>query len=165
MTSRLEEHMDAISEGQRTRAEVVAESQQMLEQAWKLLEEHIDVIRDRIKSGVREDLTLGVCQKCGGQLRVMRGKTGKRFVACVGKEGEAPAPSGDPDKPARRGCGQTFPLPQRGVIMPTEKICPECGWPEIKVTGASGRGRPWVLCLDMDCPSKEKYRSRKRSRS
>jgi DNA topoisomerase-1 len=165
MTSRIEEHMDAIGEGQLTRAAVVAESQQMLEHAWKLLEQHIDVIRERIKSGAREDLTLGVCQTCGGQLRVIRGKTGKRFVACVGKEGEAPKPSADPDKPARRGCGQTFPLPQRGVIMPTEKICPECGWPEIKVTGATGRGRPWVLCLDMDCPTKEKYRSRKRTQS
>ncbi len=49
-------------------------------------------IRDRIKSGVREDL-LGVCQKCGGQIKVLRGKTGKRFVACVGKEGEEPTPA------------------------------------------------------------------------
>ena len=60
----------------------------------------------------------------------------------------------------RRGCGQTFPLPQRGTITPTGKTCGECGWPEIKVVGAGGRGRPWVLCIDIDCPSKEKYRAR-----
>jgi DNA topoisomerase-1 len=170
MTARLERHMDAISEGSRTRAEVVAESQQMLEQAWRNLEDHVEQIRDSIKAGAKEDrgegLILGVCQNCGGQLKVLRGRTGKRFVACVGKEGEEPPTGTDADgKPLRPGCGQTFPLPQRGVIMPTGTMCASCGWPEIKVTGAGNRGRPWTLCLDMDCPTKEKYRQRKQRQS
>ena len=135
----------------------------MLEEAWKRLDGHIDDIRDRIKSGVREDLTLGVCKNCGGELRVLRGKTGKRFAACVGKEGEEPQqPAVEGERP-RRGCGQTFPLPQRGTIVPTGKMCAECGWPEIKVVGGGGRGRPWVLCIDIDCPSKEKYKARKKA--
>ena len=159
MTAALESQMDRISEGELRRDEVVAESQGMLEQAWKLLDGHVDDIRDRIKSGVREDLTLGVCKNCGGQIRVLRGKTGKRFAACVGKEGEEPRPAAEGERP-RRGCGQTFPLPQRGTITPTGKVCAECGWPEIKVVGGGGRGRPWVLCVDIDCPSKEKYRAR-----
>lgn len=159
MTSELEAQMDRISEGELRRDEVVAESQDMLERAWKLLDGHTADIRDRIKSGVREDLTLGVCKNCGGQLRVLRGKTGKRFAACVGKEGEEPRPAAEGERP-RRGCGQTFPLPQRGTITPTGKVCGECGWPEIKVVGGGGRGRPWVLCVDIDCPSKEKYRAR-----
>ena len=157
MTATLERQMDRISEGELRRDEVVRESQEMLEQAWKLLDAHVADIRDRIKSGVREDLTLGVCKNCGGQLRVLRGKTGKRFAACVGKEGEEPQqPTVEGERP-RRGCGQTFPLPQRGTIVPTGKVCAECGWPEIKVVGGGGRGRPWVLCIDIDCPSKEKY--------
>ena len=160
MTAELEAEMDRIVEGELTRDQVVGESQRMLEQAWKLLDGHLDVIRERIRSGAREDLTLGVCKNCGGQLRVLRGKTGKRFAACVGKPDEEPPVEGQ-----RRGCGQTFPLPQRGTIVPTGKTCGDCGWPEIKVTGASGRGRPWVLCIDIDCPSKEKYRSRTRRRS
>jgi len=163
MTARLEAEMDRISEGELRREDVVQDSQEMLEQAWKLLDAHTDQIRDRIKSGVREDLTLGVCKNCGGQLRVLRGKTGKRFAACVGKEGEEPqSPAAEGERP-RRGCGQTFPLPQRGTIVPTGKVCAECGWPEIKVVGGGGRGRPWVLCIDIDCPSKEKYRSRKKA--
>jgi DNA topoisomerase I len=157
MTSRLEGEMDRISEGELRREEVVADSQRMLEEAWRLLDAHIEEVRDHIRSGVREDLTLGVCKNCGGQLRVLRGKTGKRFAACLGKEGDPPGPDG------RRGCGQTFPLPQRGTIMPTGKTCAECGWPEIKVIGASGRGRPWVLCLDIDCPTKAAYRARSRT--
>jgi len=161
MTARLEEEMDRISEGELRRDEVVKDSQKMLEQAWRLLDAHVGDIRDRIKSGVREDLTLGVCKNCGGQMRVLRGKTGKRFAACVGKEGEEPRPAAEGER-SRRGCGQTFPLPQRGTIVPTGKVCAECGWPEIKVVGGGGRGRPWVLCIDIDCPSKEKYRSRKK---
>lgn len=159
MTRELEAEMDRISEGELRRDEVVADSQRMLEQAWRLLDAHTAEVRDRIRSGVREDLTLGVCKTCGGQLRVLRGKTGKRFAACVGKEGEPPGPDG------RRGCGQTFPLPQRGTIMATGKTCAECGWPEIKVIGAGGRGRPWVLCLDMDCPTKAAYKARAGRRS
>lgn len=159
MTAKLDEEMDRISEGELRRDQVVAESQDMLEAAWKLLDGHIADIRELIKSGVREDLTLGECKSCGGQLRVLRGKTGKRFAACVGKEGDAPQPAAEGERP-RRGCGQTFPLPQRGAITPTGKMCGECGWPEIKVVGAGGRGRPWVLCVDIDCPSKEKYRAR-----
>jgi DNA topoisomerase-1 len=174
MTSKLEIEMDRISDGELGREEVVADSQRMLEQAWKLLDGHAEQIRDRIRGAAREDLTLGVCKNCGGQLRVLRGKTGKRFAACVGKGEPAPEAEGAPDDAAttdaavarpRRGCGQTFPLPQRGTIVPTGKTCAECGWPEIKVTGASGRGRPWVLCIDIDCPSKEKYRARTRKRS
>jgi DNA topoisomerase I len=160
MTAQLERHMDRISEGELRREEVVSESQTMLDRAWRLLDQHVVDIRDRIKSGVREDLTLGECKICGGQIRVLRGKTGKRFAACVGKEGDQPKPPTVEGERPRRGCGQTFPLPQRGTITPTGKTCPECGWPEIKVTGAGGRGRPWVLCIDIDCPSKEKYRSR-----
>ena len=159
MTAELERQMDRISEGELRRDEVVDESTDMLEHAWTLLDGHVDDIRERIKSGVRDDLTLGECKNCGGQLRVLRGKTGKRFAACVGKEGDEPKPAADGERP-RRGCGQTFPLPQRGTITPTGKTCGECGWPEIKVTGAGGRGRPWVLCVDIDCPSKEKYRAR-----
>ena len=187
MTAGLEAEMDRISEGELRREDVVADSQRMLEQAWKLLDGHVDQIRERIRSGAREDLTLGVCKNCGGQLRVLRGKTGKRFAACVGdpQKDEAAARGAETTAaPAagastadgigageaaaarpRRGCGQTFPLPQRGTIVPTGKTCTECGWPEIKVTGASGRGRPWVLCIDIDCPSKEKYRARTRKRS
>jgi DNA topoisomerase-1 len=158
MTARLETEMDRISEGELRRDEVVADSQRMLEEAWRLLDAHAEQVRDHIRSGVREDLTLGECKNCGGQLRVLRGKTGKRFAACVGKEGDPPGPDG------RRGCGQTFPLPQRGVIMATGRTCAECGWPEIKVVGAGGRGRPWVLCLDIDCPTKAEYKARSRAR-
>jgi len=164
MTAKLESEIDAISRNELRREQVVAESQKMLEHAYKLLEGHAEAIRTIVKGAVQEDLTVGVCSNCGGELRILRGKTGKRFVACVGKEGdEAKVPEGAPEgtRP-RRGCGQTFPLPQRGAIMRLGTTCPECGWPQIKVLSSGGRGRPWTLCLDPDCPTKEKYSKTKR---
>ena len=119
--------MDRISEGELRRDEVVAESQDMLEHAWKLLDGHVADIRDRIKSGVRDDLTLGVCKVCGGQLRVLRGRTGKRFAACVGKEGEEPKPAAVEGERPRRGCGQTFPLPKGAPSHPPASCAPSAG--------------------------------------
>ena len=164
MTAKLEAEMDKITAKELRREEVVAESQKMLEHAYQLLAAHAEQIRAIVKGAVREDLTVGVCANCGGELRILRGKTGKRFVACVGKPDEEPkVPEGAPEgtRP-RRGCGQTFPLPQRGAIIPLGTTCPECGWPQIKVVSSGGRGRPWTLCLDPDCPSKEKYNKSKR---
>jgi DNA topoisomerase I len=162
MTAKLEEEMDRITVGDLPRERVVSDSQKMLLEAHKLLEQHLEAIRTEVKGAIREDTTLGVCANCGGELRIMRGKTGKRFVACVGKEGDEPkVPEGAPEgtRP-RRGCGQTFPLPQRGAIIAKGTTCPECGWPEITVLKSSGRGRPWQLCLDPECPTKDKYKKR-----
>ena len=162
MTARLEDEMDRITVGDLRSEQVVSDSQELLAQAHKLLEGNIEIIRSEIKGAVREDMTLGVCATCGGELRILRGKTGKRFVACAGKETDEPkVPEGAPEgtRP-RRGCGQTFPLPQRGAIIAKGTTCPECGWPQITVLKSSGRGRPWQLCLDPDCPTKEKYKKR-----
>ncbi|MBC7294676.1 MAG: topoisomerase DNA-binding C4 zinc finger domain-containing protein, partial [Thermoleophilia bacterium] len=65
----------------------------------------------------------------------------KRFVGCEGY----------PE------CDQTYPLPQRGDVIGTDEVCPHCGSPKVKILG--GR-RPWVLCLDPDCPSKAAYREK-----
>ncbi len=58
-------------------------------------------------------------------------------------------------------CDQTYPIPQRGDIIGTGDICPQCNSPKIKVLG--GR-RPWILCLDPDCPTKAEYREKKAAR-
>ena len=163
MTARLEEEMDRIALGDLRSERVVARQPGAAgpgPQGCSRATSRPSAAE--IKGAVREDMTLGVCATCGGELRILRGKTGKRFVACVGKEGDEPkVPEGAPEgtRP-RRGCGQTFPLPQRGAIIAKGTTCPHCGWPEITVLKSSGRGRPWQLCLDPDCPTKEKYKKR-----
>ncbi|WP_042700412.1 DNA topoisomerase I [Thermococcus sp. PK] len=91
----------------------------------------------------REDIIIvGKCPKCGGDLVVRYNrKTGKRFVGC----------SNWPN------CNVTYPLLQRGEIIPTGKTCPECGnAPIVKI---KERNREYEVCLDMNC-----YKNRRKNR-
>ncbi len=86
---------------------------------------------------VREKSVIAPCDKCGtGELRIIHSARGKRFVGC----------SNYPQ------CENSFPLPQRGLIVPTKNRCPACNNPIIEVL-QTGR-RPWVICINMDCPTK-----------
>lgn len=93
---------------------------------------------------VREKNFIGPCEKCGdGELSIRHGSYGKRFVGCS-------------NYPA---CDNSYPLPGRGLIVPTDQRCNACNHPIIKVIM---RGRPpWVLCLNMKCPAKEKRRKKR----
>ena len=86
---------------------------------------------------VREKNFIGKCDKCGtGELTIRHGSYGKRFVGC----------SSYPE------CKNSYPLPGRGLIVPTPDRCKACGHPVVKVIM---RGRPpWILCLNMECPAK-----------
>ena len=64
-------------------------------------------------------------------------RTLKRFIRCENYE----------------ECGTSYPLPQRGELHATGETCPDCGAPMVEVTTARG---PWKICVNMDCPSKEK---------
>ncbi len=85
---------------------------------------------------------IGKCPKDGGELTILYSGRGKRFVGC----------SNYPD------CDQTYPLPQRGPVKTSGKVCEHCGSPIVNVTY---RGKPWVLCNNMDCPGKPKNNKKK----
>ena len=80
----------------------------------------------------RKPLVIGKCPKCGGDLVVRYNrKTGKRFVGC----------SNWPE------CDVTYPLLQRGQIIPTGKTCCN-GAPVVKIRE---KGREYEVCVDMNC--------------
>lgn len=139
MTALLEKDMDAIAEGQETQLEVVDKSRNMLSEVMLLLMNSREEVAAEIRNGIKEDRILGTCPNCGNHLRIVRAKkTKKRFVGC----------SNYPD------CTTTYPLPQTGTVTPTGEVCPDCGSPRIRVVN-KGR-RPWILCLDPECPTKKK---------
>jgi DNA topoisomerase-1 len=139
MTAELEHNMDAIVEGKNTQAAVVDTSRRMLSEVMNAMENHKAELGEEIRNGIRSDKVVGPCPKCGSDLRIIRSrKTRKRFVGC----------SGYPD------CSNAFPLPQFGEIIALGEMCQECGSPKIKVL--TGKGRPWILCIDPKCPTKEK---------
>ena len=92
-------------------------------------------------SSVRQRNILGNCPICKiGKLTIIRSRrTGKRFVGCTNY---------------KNGCRASAPLPAKGLIKPTNRTCPACGWPIVYVF-FKGR-RPWSLCLNPKCPNKVK---------
>jgi DNA topoisomerase-1 len=148
MTAELEKDMDLISERDLTKDQVVNISRDLLRQAYASLEQNKEQVAAKIFEGITDDRILGDCPKCGThRLRIVRSKTTKkRFVGCEGY----------PE------CDQTYPIPQRGDIIGTGEICPQCGTPKIKVLG--GR-RPWILCLDPECPTKADYKEKRAARA
>jgi DNA topoisomerase-1 len=136
MTAELERSMDAISEGRISKDSVVDKSRDVLRRVYDHLQNVETEFADIVWEGIRTDETLGKCPESGHDLIVRRSrKSRKRFVGC----------SGYPD------CNVTYPLPQRGEIIPLGTDCDACGSPEIKVLGGK---RPWVTCINMECPKK-----------
>ena len=147
MTAELEKSMDAISEGKLSKENVVDESRDVLRRVYEHLTESEEKFADVVWTGIREDEILGPCKNCGEDLIVRRNrKSRKRFAGC----------SGYPE------CKTTYSLPQRGDIIPLGTLCDACGSPEIKVLG--GR-RPWITCIDMDCPKKQEQREAKEAKA
>jgi DNA topoisomerase-1 len=143
MTAELERSMDAISEGKISKDSVVDESRDVLRRVYEHLTESEQEFADIVWNGIRGDETLGKCPESGHNLIIRRNrKSGKRFVGCEGY----------PE------CRVTYPLPQKGTIIPMGTRCDACGSPEIKVLGGK---RPWVTCINMDCPKKQEQREAK----
>ena len=140
MTAKLERSMDEISEGKISKDSVVDSSREVLRKVYDHLQSSETEFADIVWEGIRTDETLGKCPESGHDLIIRRSrKSRKRFVGCTGY----------PD------CTVTYPLPQRGEIIPLGTTCDACGAPEIKVLGGK---RPWVTCINMDCPKKQEQR-------
>jgi DNA topoisomerase-1 len=147
MTAELEDEMNAIAEQAMTKEDVVKRSRELLHLAYTSLEEHKEELAGVIVKGIQEDKVVGVCPKCGEQLKIIRSKkTKKRFIGC----------DGYPD------CDSTYPLPQMGRLIPMHTECPSCHSPKVKII-TRGR-RPWELCLDPNCPTKEEYNKKAAAR-
>ncbi|MBR2682493.1 MAG: topoisomerase DNA-binding C4 zinc finger domain-containing protein, partial [Atopobiaceae bacterium] len=94
-------------------------------------------------TNVEPDIVVGECAACAeagrhGELIAHKSeRTGKRFIRCTNYD----------------ECGTSYPLPQRGKLRALGETCPDCGAPMVEVSTARG---PWKICVNMDCPGKEK---------
>lgn len=133
MTAELEEEMDNIAEGQKTKADVVMNSRNLLSGQLANLLPHSEEVKDALADAVAADAYVGPCPKCGKDLQLRSSqKTRSMFIGCAGW----------PD------CDVTYPLP-KGKIESLEEKCLTCGMPQIKVTAF--RSKPRVLCIDPEC--------------
>ncbi|MDR0778969.1 MAG: DNA topoisomerase I [Methanomassiliicoccaceae archaeon] len=74
---------------------------------------------------------IGECPSCGGRIRVMYSKAGKRFAGC----------SGWPQ------CDRTYPLRPTGTITATDDKCEYCDSPIVSTGNRTE-------CINMECPGK-----------
>ncbi|AGK60547.1 DNA topoisomerase I [Archaeoglobus sulfaticallidus PM70-1] len=128
MTSKLEEDMYAIAEGKLSDEYVVEESIRFLDEILSNLDR--ESLSKTLRDGIRKDKIVGKCPKCSRDL-VIRKKKGdsRRFIGC----------SGYPD------CNFTLPLPQKGTIYITSKLCEKHEIKRIKIRTKKGY---W----DLGCP-------------
>lgn len=144
LTRKLEERMGEIQEGKETREDVFQEAVEILKPSIEKLREKERIIGAHLIQALRksklEERVIGACPTCknGNLLIVQSRKTGKRFVGCTGYfEGK---------------CKTAFPLPQRGFVKPSSKVCRSCGWPTVRVWMRNKL--PWNLCFNPTCPLK-----------
>jgi DNA topoisomerase-1 len=151
LTRELEEKMNTIQANNEKRENVLAEAVELLKPVVEKLKEKEKAIGEQLSTAVRkakvEEKTIGICPICkNGKLVVLYSrKTGKRFVGCTNY--------------FKGACKTSFPLPQRGIVKPLRRNCRGCGWPTVQVR-MNGR-RPWILCFNPKCPSKEEWRKKK----
>ncbi|MFQ6095803.1 MAG: DNA topoisomerase I, partial [Candidatus Bathyarchaeia archaeon] len=145
-TRDLEKQMDEIQNGnekmERVIERAVSQIKPVLDEL-KLREEEIGkALSEAIKKARMQQRIVGNCPVCKtGRLMILHSRrTRKRFIGCTNY--------------FKGICKTSFPLPQRGTLKPMRKNCSRCEWPLIEVR-TKGK-RPWRLCFNPDCPSKER---------
>jgi DNA topoisomerase I len=140
MTHRLEEDMELVAESKKPKDDVLAESREMLREAYGLLSANAAGVKETLTGALDSQHFVGPCAKCGGALRLSRSPRGARWVQCVNNPGS---------------CTANYSLPSAGFIEPApEFLCASCKVPRVKITF---RGqRPDLYCINSECAEHHK---------
>ncbi|MGI0043719.1 MAG: DNA topoisomerase, partial [Nitrososphaeraceae archaeon] len=148
LTRSMEELLEGIEFGDNRSDSVIRYSIAKLKEAIIPFKEKEIEIGNRITDAVtvtrdKQQMILGTCPVCGmGSLKIIKSsKTKKRFVGCSNYS------SGE--------CKATAPLPQKGSIRTTGKICSSCRWPVLENVYSHGAKYRWKFCINIKCPSKK----------
>ncbi|MEA2054313.1 MAG: DNA topoisomerase I [Candidatus Thermoplasmatota archaeon] len=133
MTAELEKEMNEIAERKKSLKQVVDESRDLLRRAIKMMEERKDAIGKVIKDAMSKQNFAGKCNKCGGDLTIIKSRKGKRFIGC----------SNFPK------CNNSYPLPQKGNVIFEGGCCQYCGAPIVTIIYK----RKWKKCVNPGCKS------------
>jgi len=143
LTRKIEEEMELIQDGKLDKDEVIKEGKEILTQLldkWKKNETKIGTdLAEALKLTQYQQNTIGPCDKCGKQLRIIRMKDKRQFVGCTGYP----------------NCKNAYPLPPGSYIQPSGKLCSACNKPTINVKKVRTR---YTMCVDPNCPSKADWK-------
>jgi DNA topoisomerase I len=141
LTKHFENDMEEIREKKKKKDEVLSEARDVLTEILAEFKTKEKKIGEELKKSFTETrsvlTTVGKCKNCkDGMLIIRTGRYGK-FIAC----------DKYPD------CKTAFNLPKTGSPKITEKICPVCNYPMIKIIKAGKQ--PQEMCINPKCPTKE----------
>jgi DNA topoisomerase-1 len=144
LTRGIEKEMDAISTGHMHEDAVLNNGKAQLTKILEHFKENEKKIGMELLGSVREtkdqESILGPCEKCGkGNLRIIRLPTGSVFAGCT----------------SYPECRNSYPLPQRGKLIPLGKPCPICARPTIRVIRPASK--PFEMCIFPGCESKKDW--------
>ncbi|MBL7101087.1 MAG: DNA topoisomerase I [Nanoarchaeota archaeon] len=140
LTRRFEKYMGEIREGKEKKKDVLYKAETFLTGIlgeFRRNEKNIGLALSKAYKETRDKANVvGKCPVCGANLRILYSRKFRSyFVAC----------SAYPE------CTTTFSLTQ-GLPKPTEKKCPECGYPLVMII-RKGK-RPFDYCINKNCPKK-----------
>jgi len=148
LTSETEKNMKLVESHKRNKDAVLEDAKTHLVDILNDFKKHAKSIGSELAKAVKEDSALGPCSACGQDLRVIHSRrTGKLFVGC----------SGYPK------CTNSYPLPQHGLVKNVHKACKTCTSPLVLLI-KKGK-RPWQLCINPQCPTKEEYEKKLRPKT
>lgn len=149
LTKSMEEQLEEIESGKASSTLVIENAIDKLKGAMITFKEKEIEIGRQITDAVLisqnkqklQQTVLGTCPVCSkGVLKIIRSKvTKKRFAGCSNYF------SGT--------CKATVPLPQKGSIKATGKMCALCRWPVLRSIYAAKHS--WEFCINKQCPSKK----------
>ena len=148
MTAKLEDEMNEIENGNLVKDKVVDDSRKMLLEILDELYKNKKEIVNNIKATQQKVNLVGKCPLCNLNLVKRKSKLGKIFVGC----------SGYPN------CTQSYPLPQKGELVFTNRVCELCKAPIIQMKQLRSK---YVIefCINPNCQSnkerREKYEANK----
>jgi DNA topoisomerase-1 len=132
MTQTLESHMQQIKERVRPRDDVITESRLMLHQVFDQMEPHMQEIGGEIMEQTAEELTIGPCPVCGGDIRIRHMRNQAQFIGCT----------------RYPECSFNISLPMMlwGFAVRTDDICPVHQLHHVRLVKKGAR--PW----EIGCP-------------
>jgi len=144
LTRNIEEKMEQIQANEITKDDVIEHGKQTLNtiiQIFKKNENEIGkLLADKLRSKQREEVIIGPCSKCGGELLLLYSpRTKNHFIGCR----------------SYPKCNAIYPVPRQSKIVPENKICEKCNTPIINVI-RKGK-RPFSMCIDPKCETKANW--------
>ena len=152
LTRKFEKEMKKVEQGKIKKETVIKKAEKIIQNISDEFKKNEKKIGTNLEKSVieteKEKNTLGECSKCakklGGELKILYSpKTKGKFVGC----------SSYPK------CRNIYPLPRGAKIEKQDKICEHCGTPIVKVIRAGKR--PFTMCLDPNCKTKESWGNKK----